>query len=122
MFFVSSDGCLPLVLQGDILYLAVSTVELPGERMSNGYFLGTIGQGRGQCGSQRRQKLCLCPLIWGAKWRVATGVGRRICPFKESHVYPPDKAIAGGQCRKTPIRAVAIIEKISWAIISLIDI
>ena len=51
VFFVSSEGCLPVGLQSDILYLAVRTVELPGEGISSGCFLGTVGQGRSQRGS-----------------------------------------------------------------------
>ena len=44
------------------------------------------------------------------------------CVPSKSPSFFTDKAIAGGQGRRTPIRAVAIIEEISWAIISLIDI
>lgn len=49
-----------------------------------------LSKARGQHGSSWRQKLCLRPwaLVWGDKRRVDAGMGRRICPFKESVVFP----------------------------------
>lgn len=70
----------------------------------------------------RKGKNCACVHWFGEKSGEWPQVWGEECVPSKSLSFLPDKAIAGGQGRKTPIRAVAVIEKISWTIISLIDI
>lgn len=109
---------------GEHSYLALSTaVGLPGEKDVQWLlFSSTIGQRQGQRGSHKKAEIMPC-VLWFGEPKIGSGlsVGEEYVPSK-NYVYPLTKAIAGGQCRKTLIRAVVIIEKISWAIISLIDI